>query len=37
MLKGDGLESIAFETGVLVFITIILGILTIKKFKIRLE
>ena len=37
MLKGAGLESIGFETGVLVFITLILGILTVKKFKIRLE
>ncbi len=37
MLKGTGFGSIAFETGVLVFITFILGVLTVKKFKIRLE
>ncbi len=37
MLKGTGLESIAFETGMLIFITLILGFLTVKKFKIRLE
>jgi len=37
MLKGAGLESIAFETGVLVFITLILGVLTVKKFNVRLE
>jgi len=37
MLKGAGLESIGFETGVLVFITLVLSVLTVKKFKIRLE
>lgn len=37
MLKGAGFESFAFETGVLLVITIFLTILTIKKFKIRLE
>ena len=37
MLKGAGFGAIAFETGVLVFITLILGVLTVKKFKIRLE
>ena len=37
MLKGAGLESIAFETGVLVFITLLLGFVTVKKFKTRLE
>ncbi len=37
MLKGAGLESIAFETAMIVLITFILGILTVKKFKIRLE
>jgi len=37
MLKGAGLESIGFETGILVTITLVLGILTVKKFKIRLE
>jgi len=37
MLKGAGFKIIAFETSVIVFITIILGILTVKKFKIRLE
>ncbi len=37
MLKGVGFHSVAFETGILVFITLILGVLTIKKFKIRLE
>jgi ABC-2 type transport system permease protein len=37
MLKGAGLESIGFETGILVAITLVLGILTVKKFKIRLE
>ena len=37
MLKGVGFEAIAFETAVLVFITLILGVLTVKKFKIRLE
>jgi len=37
MLKGAGFEAIAFETAVLFFITLVLGILTVKKFKIRLE
>ncbi len=37
MLKGAGLESIAVETGILVFITLALGALTVKNFKIRLE
>jgi len=37
MLKGAGFETIAFETYVIGFITLILGVLTIKKFKIRLE
>jgi len=37
MLKGAGLESIAVETGILVFITLVLGAVTVKKFKIRLE
>ncbi len=37
MLKGTGLEAIMFETGVLVFITVLLTLIAIKKFKIRLE
>jgi len=37
MLKGVGLSTIMFETSIIVFITIILGVLTVKKFKIRLE
>ena len=37
MLKGTGFEPIAFETGILAFITIVLAVMTIKKFKIRLE
>ena len=37
MLKGAGFESIAFETGVLSFMIFILILLTVKKFKIRLE
>ncbi len=37
MLKGAGFGTIAFETYVIAFITLILVILTIKKFKIRLE
>ncbi len=37
MLKGAGFETIAFETYIIAFITLILGVLTIKKFKIRLE
>ncbi len=37
MLKGTGLEAIGLETGILVFITVALGVLTVKKFKIRME
>jgi ABC-2 type transport system permease protein len=37
MLKGVGLSTIMFETSIIVFITLILGVLTVKKFKIRLE
>ncbi len=37
MLKGTGINVIAFETTVIAIITVILGILTVKKFKIRLE
>ena len=37
MLKGTGFGTIAFETYVIGLITLILGIMTIKKFKIRLE
>ncbi len=37
MLKGADFNIIAKETSIIVFITVILGILTVKKFKIRLE
>jgi len=37
MLKGVGLSTILFETSIIVFISLILGVLTVKKFKIRLE
>ena len=37
MLKGTGFGAIAFETGIMVLISVILTILTVKKFKIRLE
>ncbi len=37
MLKGTGFDTIMFETSIIVIITLILGIMTIKKFKIRLE
>ncbi len=37
MLKGTGLEAVGLETGILVFITVVLGVLTVKKFKIRME
>lgn len=37
MLKGTGIEEIAIETGVLLFIILVLTLITIKKFKIRLE
>ncbi len=37
MLKGAGFESIAFETGMIVLITLVLGVLTVRNFKIRLE
>ncbi|NPA35885.1 MAG: ABC transporter permease [Chlorobi bacterium] len=37
MLKGAGIKVIAFETAFIAIITLILGILTVKKFKIRLE
>ncbi len=37
MLKGMGLDTIMMETGIIVFTTLILAVLAIKKFKIRLE
>ncbi len=37
MLKGAGFEIIAWETAIIAFITILLGVMTVKKFKIRLE
>jgi len=37
MLKGVGLQTILMETGILVLFSVILTILTVKKFKIRLE
>jgi len=37
MLKGVGINVIAHETIFIAIITVILGILTVKKFKIRLE
>ncbi len=37
MLKGTGINVIAFETTVIAIITVILAVLTVKKFKIRLE
>ena len=37
MLKGAGFNTIMLETSIIVLITLILGVLTVKKFKIRLE
>jgi len=37
MLKGVGLQTILFETGILILFIVILTLLTVKKFKIRLE
>jgi ABC-2 type transport system permease protein len=37
MLKGVGLQSILIETGILILFSVILTLLTVKKFKIRLE
>ncbi|RLD58048.1 MAG: ABC transporter permease [Bacteroidetes bacterium] len=37
MLKGTGFSAIAFETGIMVLISVVLTIMTVKKFKIRLE
>ena len=37
MLKGVGLQAILAETGILILFSVILTLLTVKKFKIRLE
>jgi len=37
MLKGVGLQAILVETGILILFSVILTLLTVKKFKIRLE
>ncbi len=37
MLKGVGLQAILIETGILILFSVILTLLTVKKFKIRLE